>query len=56
MIVVGWQLGRAALVDLTTIAITAASAVLLLRFRANSAWLVIGGALVGLAASALRPH
>ncbi len=54
MIVVSWQLGRAALVDLTTIAIAAASAVLLLRFRANSAWLVIGGALAGLLASVLR--
>ena len=54
MIVVSGQLGRAALVDLTTIVIAAASAVLLLRFRANSAWLVIGGALAGLAASFLR--
>ncbi|HEX2714450.1 MAG TPA: chromate efflux transporter [Candidatus Acidoferrales bacterium] len=56
MIVVSGQLGRAALVDVTTIVIVAASAVLLLRFRANSAWLVIGGALVGLAASFLHPR
>jgi chromate transporter len=55
MIVVSWQLGRAALVDLPTIAIAVASGVLL-WFRVNSAWLVIGGALAGLAASALRPH
>jgi chromate transporter len=53
MVVVSWQLGRAALVDFTTIALAAASAVLLLRFRINSAWLVLGGALVGLVASAL---
>jgi len=55
MIVVSWQLSRAALVDVPTIAIAVASGVLL-WFRVNSAWLVIGGALAGLAASALRPH
>jgi chromate transporter len=50
MAVVGVQLGRAALVDGPTIALAVASAVLLLRFRVNSVWLVLGGALVGLLA------
>ncbi len=53
MAVVSWQLGRAALVDIPTIAIAMASGVLLWRFRVNSAWLVLGGALAGLAVSAL---
>ena len=56
MAVVSFQLGRAALVDFTTIAIAALSGVLLLRFRVNSVWLVLGGALVGLVASLLRAH
>jgi chromate transporter len=48
MAVVTWQLGRAAIVDITTAALAAVSAVLLLRFRVNSLWLVVGGALAGL--------
>jgi chromate transporter len=48
MAVVTWQIGRAALVDLVTTALAIASAILLLRFRINSAWLVLGGAAVGL--------
>jgi chromate transport protein ChrA len=39
MAVVTWQLGRAALVDWLTVVLAAAAAVLLLRFRVNSAWL-----------------
>lgn len=50
MAVVTWQLGRAALVDSLAIVLAAISAVLLLRFRVNSAWLVFGGALVGVIA------
>jgi len=34
-------------VDVTTTAIALASAILLFRFRVNSAWLVLGAALVG---------
>jgi len=48
--VVAWQLGRAAIVDFTTVAIALVSAILLFRFHVNSAWLVIGAALVGWAA------
>jgi len=51
MAVVTWQLGRAALVDSLAVALAAVSAVLLLRFRVNSAWLVLGGALVGVIAT-----
>ena len=50
MAVVAWQLGRSALVDVTAIVLCVASALLLLRWRVNSAWLVLGGAAVGLAA------
>ena len=45
--VVAWQLGRAAIVDFTTVAIALVSAILLFRFHVNSAWLVIGAAVVG---------
>jgi chromate transporter len=50
MAAVSYQLGRAAIVDWVTIGLTIASAVLLLRFRINSAWLVLGGAILGVAA------
>jgi chromate transporter len=54
MAAVSYQLGRSAIVDWLTIALAVASAVLLLRFRINSAWLVLGGALIGIAASIIR--
>jgi chromate transporter len=54
MAAVSYQLGRSAIVDWLTIALAAASAVLLLRFRVNSAWLVLGGALAGIAAQFVR--
>lgn len=47
MVMVTWQLGRAALVDWVTLAIAAASGVLLMRWRVNSAWLILGGAVLG---------
>lgn len=52
--VVTAQLARAALVDAPTVLLALASAVLLLRFHIGSAWLVLAGALLGLAASWLR--
>ena len=47
MFFVTYQLGRAALVDIKTIALAVISAIILFRFRVNSAWLVLGGAIVG---------
>ena len=52
MAVVTWQLGRAALVDAPTVALAALALVLLQRTRINSAWIVLGGAAVGLAVQA----
>ena len=51
MAVVTWHLGRAALCDVTTVVLALVSGALLLRFRVNSAWLVLGGAAFGLLAS-----
>lgn len=51
MAVVTWQLGRAALVDIWTVLLAGSSAVLLMRYRINSAWLVLGGAIAGLVLS-----
>nr|WP_281404511.1 chromate transporter [Pyxidicoccus fallax] len=48
MVVVTWQLGRAALVDAWTVGLAGVSAVLLIRFRVNSAWLVLGGGVAGM--------
>jgi len=53
MAVVTWQLAGAALVDAWTVALAAGSALLLLRYRVNSSWLVLGGAAVGMAVRAL---
>jgi chromate transporter len=49
MAAVAWQLGAASLVDPFTVSLAIAAAVLLIRYRANSAWLILGGALAGLA-------
>jgi len=49
MIAVSLQLGRAAVIDFLSGAIAALSAVILITFRINSAWLILAGALVGLA-------
>ncbi len=49
MAAVTWQLGRAALVDGVTVALGLLSTIALFRARVNSAWLVLGGGLVGLA-------
>ena len=42
-------LARAAVVDVVTMMLAVASAFVLIRYRINSAWLVIGGGLIGLA-------
>lgn len=48
MAAVSWQLGKAAVVDVWTIALGAAALFVLLRYKKlNSVWLVLGGAAVG---------
>ena len=54
MAAVTLELGRASLVDPLTIVIALASLVLLVRFKINSTWLVLGGALIGLLSAALH--
>jgi chromate transporter len=46
--VVTAQLAHAALIDVRTLSLAAVSGVLLWRFKLNTAWLIAGGALVGL--------
>ncbi len=53
MAVVTCQLGAAAMVDWFTVSMAVASAVILLRYKVNSAWLVLGGAIMGLMAYSL---
>lgn len=48
------ELGRTAIVDLATAGIAVASAVLLVRFKINSTWLVLGGAALGWVMHAAR--
>lgn len=48
MAVVTLQLGQAALVDWITVALVIVSAIMLILFRLNSVWLVLGGAIIGL--------
>jgi chromate transporter len=48
MAVVSWQLGKGSLVDLPTVLLALASGVLLLRYRVNSLFLILGGAALGL--------
>jgi chromate transporter len=48
MLVVTLRLARSALVDAPTLALAVVSALLLLRTRVNSAWLVLAGAATGL--------
>lgn len=45
-----WQLGRAAIVDWLTALLAIASAICLLRWKINSAWLVLGGAMIAIVA------
>jgi chromate transporter len=49
MAAVEWELGRAAIVDVATAALALAAAVLLIRYKVNSAWLGLGGGLLGIA-------
>lgn len=48
MAAVTLELGQAALVDAVTLVLMLAAAVLLIRYRVNSTWLIAGGAVVGI--------
>jgi chromate transporter len=48
MAAVTWQLGKSSLIDLLTVLVGMISFVLLVRYKVNSTWLIIGGAIVGL--------
>ena len=52
--VVTWQLFRSAVVDGTTLVLAGLSFLLLIRYRVNSVWLVLGGAMIGVGSIALR--
>jgi len=56
MAVVTWQLGRAAVVDVPTAVLAVGSAVLLLRFRLNSTWLIVAGAGLGMMLGFVGAH
>ena len=47
MVVVSAQLARSAIADWFTLGLAALAALLLLRYRVNSAWLVLGAAAAG---------
>jgi chromate transporter len=47
MAAVTWELGRSAIVDWLTAALTIIAAVLLIRYKVNSAWLILGGGAIG---------
>ena len=49
MAAVAWQLARTSIVDPLTAALALIAAALLIRWKVNSAWLVLGGGAVGLA-------
>ncbi|HYP18788.1 MAG TPA: chromate efflux transporter, partial [Chloroflexia bacterium] len=55
MLGVTWELGRSALVDLPTVLIAVVAWAALLRFKVNSAWLVLAGGGVGLVGFMLSP-
>jgi len=52
---VTWALSRAALVDPWTALLALAGAILLIRFRPNPTWLILGGGLAGVLARMLVP-
>ena len=54
MAAVTFQLGQASLIDLPTLVIFGLSAVLLIRYKVNTTWLIAGGALIGFMTSLLN--
>lgn len=54
MAAVTFQLGLASLIDLPTTVIFVLSAILLIRYKVNTTWLILGGALIGFVTSLLH--
>ena len=54
MAAVAWELGRAAIVDWPTAALGLAAGLILVRYKVNSAWLVLAGGAIGLLWRLLR--
>jgi chromate transporter len=54
MVVVTVQLGVEALIDVPTLVLAGAAAALLVRYRLNATWVILGGALLGWAVQFLR--
>jgi chromate transporter len=50
MVVVTWYLSRAAIVDVTTGSLALLSFIALIRFKVNTTWLILAGAILGLLA------
>jgi chromate transporter len=48
MLAVTYELGRAAIVDGVTVVLALVAALLLIRYKINSAWLVLGGGVIGI--------
>ena len=51
---VTWQIGRASLVDPLSVLLALLAGVLLWRYKLNSTWLVLGGALLGWLGALMR--
>ena len=49
MAAVTWQLGRTAVIDWFTIVLLISTFILVLRVKINSTWIILGGALIGIA-------
>jgi len=54
MAFVGWQFARASLVNAPAVILAILSAVLVFRYKINSTWLVLGGAIAGILLHSLR--
>jgi chromate transporter len=54
MVAVAWQLGTTSIVDGLTAGLLLVAAAVLIRWRLNSVWLVLGGGAAGFLATALR--
>jgi chromate transporter len=48
MVAVTWELAHSALVDGTTVGLALVGALLLIRYKVNSAWLILASALLGI--------